>query len=75
MAVRTELFDSAVRRFIARHPRGTIVTLGAGLDARFARCVEAATKERLRFSVPVPGRPTLARTEMIIGTPGTPATP
>ena len=44
-------------------------------DARFARCVEAATKERLRFSVPVPGRPTLARTEMIIGTPGTPATP
>jgi tetratricopeptide (TPR) repeat protein len=37
-------------------------------DERFARCVESATKQRLRLSVPAPGRPTLARTELIIGT-------
>jgi tetratricopeptide (TPR) repeat protein len=39
----------------------------APLDERFARCVETVTKQRLRFSVPAPGRPTLARTEMVIG--------
>ena len=36
-------------------------------DERFARCVESVTKQRLRFSGPAPGRPTLARTELIIG--------
>jgi len=36
-------------------------------DERFARCVESVTKKSLRFSVPAPGRPTLARTELIIG--------
>jgi len=41
----------------------------APFDERFARCVESATKQRLRFNVPAPGRPTLARTELIIGTP------
>ena len=39
----------------------------APFDERFARCVESATKQRLRFSGPAPGRPTLARTELIIG--------
>ena len=37
-------------------------------DERFARCVESATKQRLRFSVRRAGRgPRLARTELIIG--------
>ena len=37
MAVRTDLLDRAVRRFVSKHPAGTIVTLGAGLDGRFWR--------------------------------------
>jgi tetratricopeptide (TPR) repeat protein len=36
-------------------------------DERFARCVESATKQRLHFSGPAPGRSTVARTELIIG--------
>jgi tetratricopeptide (TPR) repeat protein len=46
-----------------------IAKVPAPFDERFARCVESATKERLHFSVPAPGRPTLARTEMVIGSP------
>jgi tetratricopeptide (TPR) repeat protein len=46
-----------------------IAKVPAPLDERFAHCVESTTKQRLRFSVPAPGRPTLARTEMVVGTP------
>ena len=38
-------------------------------DERFAHCVEAAAKARLHFSVSAPGRPSMARTEMVLGTP------
>jgi tetratricopeptide (TPR) repeat protein len=41
----------------------------APFDERFARCVESVTKQRLRFTVPGPGRPTVARTEMVVGVP------
>jgi tetratricopeptide (TPR) repeat protein len=46
-----------------------IVKAPAPFDERFAHCVEASTKQRLRFSVPAPGRPTMARTEMVVGVP------
>ena len=37
IAVRTEIFDEATSRFLAEHPRATVVNLGAGLDGRFWR--------------------------------------
>ena len=37
IAVRTEIFDELTQDFIQRHPNGTIVNLGAGVDARFYR--------------------------------------
>lgn len=37
VAVRTEIFDEATSRFLAEHPRATVVNLGAGLDGRFWR--------------------------------------
>ncbi|MCL5037646.1 MAG: class I SAM-dependent methyltransferase [Chloroflexi bacterium] len=37
VACRTEIFDNAVRKFLKKHPRGTVVNLGAGLDTRFTR--------------------------------------
>lgn len=37
IAVRTEILDRAVRDFIARHPDGVVVNVGAGLDTRFYR--------------------------------------
>jgi tetratricopeptide (TPR) repeat protein len=46
-----------------------VVKAPAPFDERFARCVESATKQRLRLSVPAPGRPTIARTELIVGVP------
>ena len=46
-----------------------IAKVPAPFDERFARCVESVTKQRLRFSVPAPGRPTIARTEMVLGAP------
>jgi tetratricopeptide (TPR) repeat protein len=46
-----------------------IVKAPAPFDERFSHCVESATKRRLRFSVPAPGRPTTARTEMVVGVP------
>jgi tetratricopeptide (TPR) repeat protein len=49
-----------------------IAKVPAPFDERFARCVESATKQRLHLSVPAPGRPTLARTEMVIGSSSTP---
>jgi tetratricopeptide (TPR) repeat protein len=46
-----------------------IVKAPAPFDERFAHCVESVTKQRLRFSVPAPGRTTSARTEMVVGVP------
>ncbi len=37
VAIRTEILDELAQDFIQRHPNGTIVNLGAGLDARFYR--------------------------------------
>jgi methyltransferase (TIGR00027 family) len=37
IAVRTEILDRAVSDFIARHPDGVVVNVGAGLDTRFYR--------------------------------------
>ncbi|HEY1067013.1 MAG TPA: class I SAM-dependent methyltransferase [Pirellulales bacterium] len=37
VAVRTEILDRAVARFFETHPTGTVVNLGAGLDARGLR--------------------------------------
>lgn len=36
-AVRVATFDAAVRRFLAEHPRGTVVALGEGLETQFWR--------------------------------------
>ena len=36
-AVRVATFDAAVRRFLARHPEGTVVALGEGLETQFWR--------------------------------------
>jgi O-methyltransferase involved in polyketide biosynthesis len=37
IAIRTEILDAAVRRFLARNPAGLVVNLGAGLCTRFFR--------------------------------------
>lgn len=37
VAVRDRLFDEVVRDFLSRHPKGTVINLGAGLDLRFFR--------------------------------------
>jgi O-methyltransferase involved in polyketide biosynthesis len=37
IAVRTELFDKVVQKFLSEHPNGLIVTLGAGLCTRALR--------------------------------------
>lgn len=44
-----------------------VAKVPAPFDERLAHCVESVTKQRLRLTVPAPGRPTLARTELIIG--------
>jgi O-methyltransferase involved in polyketide biosynthesis len=36
-AVRVATFDAAVRRFLGRHPDGTVVALGEGLETQFWR--------------------------------------
>lgn len=36
-AVRVATFDKAVRRFLVRHPAGTVVALGEGLETQFWR--------------------------------------
>jgi O-methyltransferase involved in polyketide biosynthesis len=36
-AVRVATFDAAVRRFLTRHPDGTVVALGEGLETQFWR--------------------------------------
>ncbi|MEM7154351.1 MAG: class I SAM-dependent methyltransferase [Myxococcota bacterium] len=37
VCIRARIFDGQVRRFLAAHPRGTIVEIGAGLNTRFER--------------------------------------
>jgi O-methyltransferase involved in polyketide biosynthesis len=36
-ALRTALFDEWVKSFLSRHPEGTVVEIGAGLNTRFER--------------------------------------
>ena len=36
-ALRVATFDDAVRRFLRRHPAGTVVALGEGLETQFWR--------------------------------------
>jgi len=35
--IRTRMFDEVVQRFLSKHPEGTIVELGCGLNTRFER--------------------------------------
>lgn len=35
--VRARMFDQEVREFLAQHPRGTVVEIGAGLNTRYER--------------------------------------
>ena len=37
IAIRTELMDKATNDFIKRHPDGTVVNIGCGLDTRYSR--------------------------------------
>lgn len=37
LVLRTAIFDAWVREFLARHPAGTVVEIGAGLNSRFER--------------------------------------
>jgi tetratricopeptide (TPR) repeat protein len=50
-------------------PTRVIVKAPPPHDERFAHCVESVAKQRLHFSVPSPSRATIARTEMVLGTP------
>ena len=50
-------------------PTRVIVKAPAPFDERFARCVESATMQHLRLSVLGTKPLTLARTEMVVGTP------
>jgi len=50
-------------------PTRIIVKAPAPHDERFAHCVESVAKQRLHFTVPSPGKATIARTEMVLGTP------
>lgn len=37
LTIRTRMFDDHVRTFLERHPEGTVVEIGAGLNTRFER--------------------------------------
>jgi hypothetical protein len=50
-------------------PSRAIVKAPAPFDERFARCVESATMQHLRLSVIKPASQTMARTEIVVGTP------
>jgi O-methyltransferase involved in polyketide biosynthesis len=43
-AVRTKAFDREVRRFLQRHPDGTVVALGEGLETQFWRVDNGAVR-------------------------------
>lgn len=37
MTLRTRVFDEQVKRFLNKHPEGTVIEIGAGLNTRFER--------------------------------------
>jgi O-methyltransferase involved in polyketide biosynthesis len=43
-ALRTKCFDREVRRFLQRHPGGTVVALGEGLETQFWRVDDGAVR-------------------------------
>jgi O-methyltransferase involved in polyketide biosynthesis len=43
-ALRARCFDDALRRFIAAHPTGTVVALGAGLETQFWRVDDGSVR-------------------------------
>ncbi|MEU5366570.1 class I SAM-dependent methyltransferase [Streptomyces sp. NPDC005925] len=51
MAVRARCYDREVRAFLARHPRGTVVCLGEGLETQFWR-VDNGTVRWLGVELP-----------------------
>jgi len=61
----------AIEMDVDRRGRPTRVSVKAPapFDERFARCVESATAQHLRLTVVGPASLTLARTEMVVGTP------
>lgn len=50
-AVRVATFDAAVRRFLTKHPAGTVVALGDGLETQFWR-VDNGTMRWLTVDLP-----------------------
>ncbi len=44
VCIRTEYLDSVVRDFLSKHPDGTIVNIGCGLDARYERLNNGALR-------------------------------
>ena len=46
-----------------------IAKVPAPFEERFAHCVESVAKARLHFTAPAAGRTSMARTEMVLGTP------
>jgi O-methyltransferase involved in polyketide biosynthesis len=57
-ALRTAVFDEFVRKFLARHPQGTVVEIGAGLNTRFERVDNGAVHW---FDIDLPEAMTLRR--------------
>ena len=43
-ALRARLFDEEVRAFLAAHPQGTVIELGAGLNSRYERLDNGAAR-------------------------------
>jgi O-methyltransferase involved in polyketide biosynthesis len=43
-AMRSMLFDAALRPWLAAHPGGTVVELGCGLETQFQRCDDGAAR-------------------------------
>ncbi len=44
VCIRTEFLDNVVKEFLAKHPDGTVVNLGCGLDARYERLNNGAVQ-------------------------------
>lgn len=64
-ATRSQMFDEALRSWLSRHPDGTVIELGCGLETQFQRCdngrlqwlcvdVAEALDVRERFLPPAP---------------------
>jgi methyltransferase (TIGR00027 family) len=60
MQVRTRIIDDVVRAFAAAHPRGQVVLLGAGFDARAARLADVLGGMRV-FEIDHPATQSLKR--------------